>query len=88
MPPTIPTNGSRSAREHFGITRETMKRSIEREIAGSSHFDGEIDLPGLQQAIDLPSKAIERTAGGRYRRFAVSGHGRHRILKLQSVMPE
>jgi ABC-type nitrate/sulfonate/bicarbonate transport system substrate-binding protein len=37
---------------HFGITRETMQRSIDREIAGL-HFDGEIDMPGLQQAIDL-----------------------------------
>jgi NitT/TauT family transport system substrate-binding protein len=38
--------------KHFGITRETMQRSIDREIAGL-HFDGEIDMPGLQQAIDL-----------------------------------
>ena len=38
--------------KHFGITRETMQRSIDREIAGL-HFDGEIDLRGLQQAIDL-----------------------------------
>ncbi|HUP94259.1 MAG TPA: ABC transporter substrate-binding protein [Burkholderiales bacterium] len=37
---------------HFGITRETMQRSIDREIGGL-HFDGEIDMPGLQQAIDL-----------------------------------
>jgi NitT/TauT family transport system substrate-binding protein len=38
--------------KHFGITRATMKRSIDREIAGL-HFDGEVDMPGLQQAIDL-----------------------------------
>ena len=38
--------------KHFGITRETMQRSIDREIAGL-HFDGEVDMPGLQQAIDL-----------------------------------
>ncbi|HYC48291.1 MAG TPA: ABC transporter substrate-binding protein [Burkholderiales bacterium] len=38
--------------EHFGIPRETMARSIEREIEGL-HYDGEVDLAGLQQAIDL-----------------------------------
>jgi NitT/TauT family transport system substrate-binding protein len=47
--------------EHFGITHETMKRSIERERAGL-HFDGEIDMRGLQQAIDLQVRlgAIDR----------------------------
>ena len=47
--------------EQFGITRDTMKRSIEREAAGL-HFDGEIDMPGLQQAIDLQVRlgAIDR----------------------------
>ncbi len=38
--------------DYFGITRETMAKSIEREIGGL-HYDGEIDLRGLQQAIDL-----------------------------------
>jgi NitT/TauT family transport system substrate-binding protein len=38
--------------EHFGISRETMARSIARELEGL-HFDGEVDLAGLQQAIDL-----------------------------------
>jgi hypothetical protein len=32
-----------------------MKRSIEREIAGL-HFDGEIDMAGLQQAIGLQAR--------------------------------
>ena len=47
--------------KHFGITRETMQRSIDREIAGL-HFDGEVDMPGLQQAIDLQVRlgAIEK----------------------------
>ena len=47
--------------QHFGITRETMQRSIDREIAGL-HFDGEVDMPGLQQAIDLQVRlgAIDR----------------------------
>jgi ABC-type nitrate/sulfonate/bicarbonate transport system substrate-binding protein len=38
--------------DYFGIARETMAKSIEREMNGL-HFDGEIDLRGLQQAIDL-----------------------------------
>jgi NitT/TauT family transport system substrate-binding protein len=38
--------------EYFGIERATMAKSIERESSGL-HFDGEIDMPGLQQAIDL-----------------------------------
>jgi len=36
----------------LGITRETMTKSIEHEMKGL-HFDGEIDMRGLQQAIDL-----------------------------------
>jgi NitT/TauT family transport system substrate-binding protein len=38
--------------EYFGIERGTMARSIGREMSGL-HFDGEIDMRGLQQAIDL-----------------------------------
>jgi NitT/TauT family transport system substrate-binding protein len=38
--------------EYFGIERATMAKSIERE-GGGLHFDGAIDMPGLQQAIDL-----------------------------------
>jgi NitT/TauT family transport system substrate-binding protein len=38
--------------DYFGIARETMARSIAREMSGL-HFDGEIDMHGLQQAIDL-----------------------------------
>ncbi len=38
--------------DYFGIGRATMARSIEREMSGL-HCDGEIDMPGLQQAIDL-----------------------------------
>ena len=38
--------------DHFGIERATMARSIKREIGGL-HVDGEIDMQGLQQAIDL-----------------------------------
>ena len=38
--------------DYFGITRETMAKSIDHEIKGL-HFDGEIDMRGLQQAIDL-----------------------------------
>ena len=38
--------------DYFGIARETMAKSIEREMSGL-HCDGEIDMRGLQQAIDL-----------------------------------
>ena len=38
--------------DYFGISRETMAKSIEREIGGL-HYDGEIDMLGLQQAINL-----------------------------------
>lgn len=38
--------------DYFGMARETMASSIEREIGGL-HFDGAIDMRGLQQAIDL-----------------------------------
>ncbi|MBI4194626.1 MAG: ABC transporter substrate-binding protein [Betaproteobacteria bacterium] len=38
--------------DYFGIARETMARSIMRE-SGGLHFDGEIDMRGLQRAIDL-----------------------------------
>ncbi len=38
--------------DYFGIARETMAKSIAREFGGL-HFDGEIDMHGLQQAIDL-----------------------------------
>lgn len=38
--------------DYFGMARETMARSIEREKSGL-HFDGQIDMRGLQQAIDL-----------------------------------
>ena len=46
--------------DYFGIARETMARSIEREMPGL-HFDGDIDMNGLQQAIDLQERlgAIE-----------------------------
>lgn len=40
---------------YFDIARETMARSIERERAGL-HFDGEIDMRGLQQVIDLQTR--------------------------------
>ena len=38
--------------DYFGIARETMAKSIEREMSGL-HFDGEIEMRALQQAIDL-----------------------------------
>ncbi len=38
--------------DYFGIERATMAKSIAREMSGL-HFDGEIDMRGLQQAIDL-----------------------------------
>lgn len=41
--------------DYFGIPRATMARSIEREMPGLS-FDGELDLNGLQQAIDLQQR--------------------------------
>jgi hypothetical protein len=41
--------------DYFGIARETMAMSIERE-RGGLHFDGEIDMRGLQQAIDLQTR--------------------------------
>jgi NitT/TauT family transport system substrate-binding protein len=47
--------------DYFGIARKTMARSVERELSGL-HFDGETDMRGLQQAIDLQTRlgAIER----------------------------
>lgn len=46
---------------YFGISQETMRRSINREI-GSLHFDCEIDVEGLENAIDLQQKlgAVQR----------------------------
>lgn len=38
--------------DYFGIARGTMAKSIEHETPGL-HFDGEIDMRGLQHAIDL-----------------------------------
>ncbi len=38
--------------DHFGIERAVMATSIAREMSGLN-FDGQIDLRGLQQAIDL-----------------------------------
>ncbi|MSP96903.1 MAG: ABC transporter substrate-binding protein [Betaproteobacteria bacterium] len=48
--------------DYFGITRETMAGSIAREFNGL-HFDGQIEMRGLQQAIDLQTRlgAIKRT---------------------------
>lgn len=37
---------------YFGIARTTMAKSIRREAA-DLHADAEVDMPGLQQAIDL-----------------------------------
>lgn len=47
--------------DHFGIDRMTMSRSIAREMSGL-HFDGEVDMAGLQQAIGLQQRlgAIEQ----------------------------
>ena len=41
--------------DHFGIGRDTMRRSIERELSGL-HYDCQVDMPGLQQAIDLQQR--------------------------------
>ncbi|MEO8442118.1 MAG: ABC transporter substrate-binding protein [Betaproteobacteria bacterium] len=41
--------------EYFGIARDTMKNSIARELAGL-HYDGEIQLRSLQQAVDLQAR--------------------------------
>ena len=41
--------------DHFGIERDTMKRSIERELSGL-HYDCELDMIGLQQAIELQER--------------------------------
>ena len=38
--------------DYFGIARSTMMKSIRREAA-DLHADGEVDLRGLRQAIDL-----------------------------------
>jgi NitT/TauT family transport system substrate-binding protein len=38
--------------EYFRIPRATMEKAIRRE-ASDLHADGEVDLPGLQQAIEL-----------------------------------
>jgi ABC-type nitrate/sulfonate/bicarbonate transport system substrate-binding protein len=40
---------------YFGIKRETMMKSIEREL-GDLHFDCEIDLAGMEAAIALQRK--------------------------------
>lgn len=47
--------------DYFGIDRATMSKSIAREMSGL-HFDCEVDMPGLQQAIGLQKRlgAIER----------------------------
>jgi NitT/TauT family transport system substrate-binding protein len=47
--------------DYFGIDRATMSKSIAREMRGL-HFDCEVDMPGLQQAIDLQKRlgAIEK----------------------------
>ena len=47
--------------DYFGIDRMTMSRSIAREMSGL-HFDGEVDMAGLQQAIGLQQRlgAIDR----------------------------
>ena len=41
--------------DYFGIARDTMKNSIAREVAGL-HYDGEIQMRSLQQAIDLQAR--------------------------------
>jgi ABC-type nitrate/sulfonate/bicarbonate transport system substrate-binding protein len=41
--------------DYFGIARDTMKNSIARELAGL-HYDGEIQMRSLQQAIDLQAR--------------------------------
>jgi len=41
--------------DHYGIERATMKRSIDRELSGL-HYDCEVDMEGLQQAIDLQER--------------------------------
>jgi NitT/TauT family transport system substrate-binding protein len=47
--------------DYFGIERMTMSRSMAREMSGL-HFDGEVDMAGLQQAIGLQQRlgAIDR----------------------------
>ena len=47
-----PDEWSAFGAEYFGIGRDVMAKSIARELSGLN-FDGEIDLRGLQQAIDL-----------------------------------
>ena len=44
---------------YFGITRDTMMRSIDRELA-DLHFDCEIDRPGMAAAIALQRQARRR----------------------------
>jgi ABC-type nitrate/sulfonate/bicarbonate transport system substrate-binding protein len=41
--------------EYFGIDPATMSKSIAREMNGL-HFDGEVDMPGLEQAIQLQKR--------------------------------
>src|SRR6185295_9209180 len=41
--------------DYFGTTRETMAKSIEHELPGL-HFDGAIDMPGLDLAIGLQKR--------------------------------
>lgn len=47
--------------DYFGIDRMTMSKSIAREMSGL-HFDGEVDMAGLQHAIGLQQRlgAIEQ----------------------------
>jgi alkylation response protein AidB-like acyl-CoA dehydrogenase/ABC-type nitrate/sulfonate/bicarbonate transport system substrate-binding protein len=53
---------------HFGIERDVVRRAFHRELP-YHHFGGELDLPGLQRAIDL-----------QYRLGAIS-----RVLPLNEV---
>ena len=53
---------------HFGIERDIIERAFRRELP-YHHFGGELDLPGLQRAIDL-----------QYRLGAIS-----RVLSLNEV---
>lgn len=41
--------------EYFGIAQSTMEKSIQRESA-DLHNEGEIDMPGLRQAIELQQR--------------------------------
>ena len=55
MPPTIAHEWADFGARYFGISRDTMVKSIDREF-DDLHFDCEIDRKGMEAAIALQRK--------------------------------